>query len=462
MIIDDEVPLVIGMKRYFELRSDFQIVTSTSPLQGWNIMQKQHFDILVIDLRMPEMDGLAFISRIGKKQPDLEIIAISGHANVQDVIQCYKMGVLDFFQKPFELMTLANAIEKSSKFIEAQKTLHKTQEELLFLQKKIQKNEGSSLLGDSPEISHIREMMQKIAGFPETSVVIEGESGVGKELVAHGIHRLSQRKDNHFVAVNCSSVPETLFETEFFGHTKGSFTDATETRPGYVQYAQHGTLFLDEIGEMPLSQQSKLLRLLETKKYHQVGHAEPISCDIRIICASNRPLKKLIEEKKLREDLYYRLNQFAIVVPPLRDRAADIPVLFTFFIEQFSQRYKKSPLKVDPVVCSLLKNYPFPGNVRELKNVAERAVILADGELIRPCHIPQPDIKTTLFPVSGPSTGFNLENIEKTAIEQAIAQAGPSRKEVARLLGITPQSLDRKVEKHRIAWKPKSNPLLNK
>jgi len=350
------------------------------PSLAFDILKKNKIDIVVLDLRLPEMNGLDVLKEIKKLHPGIEVIIITGHGDMDSVIKAMRLGAIDFFTKPFRLIEVQNAIERTKKFIYLQKKLNEIKMNYSLVSKELKEKFGNNIIGKSKEIKNVLNLMVKVAKAGNTSVLITGESGTGKELVARGIHSLSDRKDHYFYAVNCSAVPENLFESSFFGHKKGAFTGANEDKKGWFEIASGGTLFLDEIGDMPAAQQSKFLRVLEEKKITKVGSHIEIPVDVRIIAATNKDAKKLITNNVLRADLYHRLSSFEINIPPLRERIEDIPLLLDHFIELFSVNLKKNIEGINKNALEKLMAYDFPGNIRELKNMIEKAVILCDGD----------------------------------------------------------------------------------
>jgi transcriptional regulator with PAS, ATPase and Fis domain len=331
--------------------------------------------------------------------------------------------------------------------------LQRTQQNFELLSEELQEKTGSTIIGESAAIKSIINLMSKIAASDKTNVLITGESGTGKELVARGIHYLSKRKHKYFYDVNCSAVPENLFESEFFGHKKGAFTGATENKIGWFQVADKGTLFLDEIGDLQLNLQTKFLRVLEQNKIRRVGSNTDVEIDVRIIAATNRDLQKLIKEDKFREDLFYRFSTFLIHLPPLRERKEDIPLLTNFFADKFARLLKRPTPKIDPKLLLKLQNHKFKGNIRELKNMVEQAIILCDGNILKLEHFP---ILNTFSENGGVDVtanldlNLNLDKLEKSIIEKALETADYDKQKAIELLNITRQSLGRRLEKYGI------------
>lgn len=417
-------------------------------------MEKNKTDLAILDIKLPEMDGLEVLKRLKKDYPSLEIIMISGHGDISSVIEAMRLGAADFFQKPFRLLEINSAIERTTRFIALQKKLNEVEKSYSLLSRELKKNTGHQLLGDSKAIKNVVGLMTKVARAGDTSVLITGESGTGKELVARGIHYLSDRAKYYFHSVNCSAIPESLFESEFFGHKKGSFTGASEHKAGWFEIANNGTLFLDEISNMPLTQQAKLLRVLEDNKITRVGTHNNIDVNVRVIAASNQKIEELSEDNKFRLDLYHRLSSFIIHIPPLRERTEDIPVLFDHFINEISLKVGKTDIKVDPRIYKILEEYHFPGNVRELKNIVERALIICEDEYLSLENFGMiaPNKTKPIIAVQSntePET-FDLEKSEKKLIVKALEKTNNNKSKAAELLNITWQSLDRRMKKFNL------------
>lgn len=445
LIVDDEKAYRENIEEFFS-NSKMKTFSAELPSLAFDILKKNKIDIVVLDLRLPEMNGLDVLKEIKKLYPEIEVIIITGHGDMDSVIKAMRLGAIDFFTKPFRLIEVQNAIERTKKFIYLQKKLNEIKMNYSLVSKELKEKFGNNIIGKSKEIKNVLNLMVKVAKAGNTSVLITGESGTGKELVARGIHSLSDRKDHYFYAVNCSAVPENLFESSFFGHKKGAFTGANEDKKGWFEIASGGTLFLDEIGDMPAAQQSKFLRVLEEKKITKVGSHIEIPVDVRIIAATNKDAKKLITNNVLRADLYHRLSSFEINIPPLRERIEDIPLLSDHFIELFSVNLKKNIKGINKNALEKLMAYDFPGNIRELKNMIEKAVILCDGDKLAAGYFGfadeeySPEIKDS----------YNLQSIEKNIIGKALQKTRFNKTKAAELLNITRQALDRRIEKYRL------------
>jgi len=451
LILDDEVRMRDEIEEFLS-GQQYIIHTSEVPSQAFKILEEKHIDILILDVKLPEMDGLEVLKKVRQTHPELEVIMISGHGDINTVIEAMRHGAFDYFQKPFRLPEINHAIERTKRFILLNKKLKSTEQKYDLLSSEIQHVFGHELITSSAAMKKVVELMTRVAATDTTSVLITGESGTGKELVARGIHFLSNRRKQFFYSVNCSAVPESLFESEFFGHKKGAFTDARDDKEGWFEIADKGTLFLDEIGDMPMSQQAKLLRVLEEKKVSKLGSRLEIPVDVRVITASNRELFELSKKGKFRNDLYHRLSTFVIEIPPLRDRKDDIPPLLEYYIYYYAEQMGKIINEIEPELTERMLEYDFPGNVRELRNMVERAIILCDKESIGwdnfSFNFSASDLESKDSII--PKDTFDLVEIEKSVILKALEQANHNKSKAAVLLNITWQALDRRLEKYNI------------
>lgn len=451
LVLDDEKVFREEIREFLE-NDGFTVLLAAKPSEAFNIFADNEIDILILDLRLPEMDGLEVLKSVKAQYPEVEVIMITGHGDMDAVIQAMRHGAVEFFPKPFRLLDMRAAIQRTKRYINLHTELKEISQTYSLVSKELIDSIGNEILGKTPAINQVIELMSKVAKADNTSVLITGESGTGKELVARGIHYLSDRKKSYFYAVNCSAIPDTLFESEFFGHKKGSFTGANEDKAGWFEIAHGGTLFLDEVVEMQPAMQSKLLRVLEERKVRRIGSSVDIPVDVRIIAATNQDVNKLLESGRFRTDLYYRLNSFEIKIPPLRERKDDIPILLDYYVRLLSQRLGKKINGIDPAISRIMMSYNFPGNVRELRNMVERAIILCDGNKLTLKNF------TGLTPSSEQTSPtstigeeiFDLDLIEKIVIMKALEKTGYKKAETAQLLNITRQSLDRRLEKYEI------------
>lgn len=446
LILDDEKRVRDEISEYLR-KNEFNIFLASCPSEAFAIMEQSAIDLAIVDIKLPEMDGLEVLKITKQKYPEIEVIMISGHGDMGSVIEAMRLGAIDYFPKPFRLIDINTSIQRSRRFIELSRQVSIYNNSISVLSKKLYQDNGSQMIGVSKAIKQVIELMERVSLTDNTSVLITGESGTGKELVALGIHHLSKRNKFLFHSVNCSAITDSLFESEFFGHRKGSFTGAIDDRQGWFETTNKGTLFLDEIGDMPMSQQAKLLRVLEERKVSRVGGNQSIQVDVRVIAASNQQLEKMAEEKKFRSDLYHRLSTFIIHIPPLRDRKEDIPLLTAHFIKVYAQSMGKKIEAVSREVSEMLQYYHFPGNIRELRNMIERAVILCDNRVLELSHFPGFSPKKPQLSKAQAVVNLDLEQMEREMIERAMVMAENNKSKAAALLNISWQSLDRRLKK---------------
>src|SRR5689334_21076045 len=340
-------------------------------------------DVVLSDLAMPETDGLWLLRALKEEMPDCPVVFLTGRGSVDAAVEAIRQGAYDFIEKPLDSAKLKVCIERA---LEKKETLREVQG----LRRRLKQLGPSDFIGQSGAMRRVFELIERVAPA-KASVAITGESGTGKEMVARSIHNLSSRHEKPFIAINCASIPATLMESEIFGHERGAFTGADQRRPGVFELAHGGTLFLDEVGEIPVELQAKLQRVLEEGRLRRLGGKVELEVDVRVLSATNRDLKAEIKANRFREDLFFRLNVFQIGLPPLRERREDLPILVQHFVEKFNRDSGKHVSGVHPEALEMLKNYEWPGNIRELRNAVERAVILCDGDLITREHLP-PDM----------------------------------------------------------------------
>ena len=371
LIIDDEIQICESIKMILDYEG-YKAVYATDAPSGLTKLNEDSFSALLLDIQMPEMNGFEALKKVKETKPELSVIIISAHGSVENAIKATKLGAFDFIEKPIDrdklLISVRNAVEQSKLMVE---------------NKEIKKNlgEGGEILGESKAIKHILEMIDKVAPL-DTRVLITGENGTGKELVARAIHTNSERKNNPFIEVNCAAIPNELIESELFGHEKGSFTGAVQQRIGKFELANTGTIFLDEVGDMSLQAQAKVLRAIEDSKIERVGGGKKIDVDVRIIAATNKKLVEEIANGNFREDLYHRLNVIPINIPPLRERLEDIPILIKHFVNDITNKHKKASVNFSADAIQFLKGLNWSGNIRELKNIIERIIIIIDKKEI--------------------------------------------------------------------------------
>lgn len=447
LILDDD-PIYRRLSTSI-LSESFEVFTADRPSSAFEILKKTDIDYVICDYRLPEMDGLDVLERVKAKYPDVEVIMISDSGDMDTVIDAMRRGAVDYFRKPFSPSDIWMSVEKLKKLSILKKQFQNEKNKKNSLQKIVNQEMGLEMIGNSKTISDIKNQMAMVAQTPDTSVLILGESGTGKELVARGIHNMSARKNEFFGAVNMSAIPEDLFESEFFGHRKGSFTGAISDKAGWFETADKGTVFLDEIGEMSLQLQVKLLRVLEDRTFTKIGTQKSINFDIRLVAATNKAIDVLLGNKEFRTDLFHRIGTFIIQLPPLRERKSDLPMLIEYFTEFYAHKLNKPTPVVNPSVLKLLEQYHFPGNIRELRNIIERAVILcADDEM-------NTDSIMILSKVNNMANNsvvsfdtLDLNEIEKQTIMKALDLSNNNISEAAKMLNIEWNALYRRIQKY--------------
>jgi DNA-binding NtrC family response regulator len=442
LLVDDEPAALSALKRVFR-QSPYEVHTAGSGAAALQILGRAPIDAAMVDLLMPAMDGMALLEHLRVHYPTVQVVILTGHGGVQEAVQAVKLGAVDFFQKPFETENLQARIAQ----------LHRMwllERENRLLKQQVQTEAGfDHLIGSAEAILNVKKMILQVAPS-DAPILIQGETGTGKELVAQAIHHHSQRSKQPFVAVDCAGISETLLGSELFGHVKGAFTGAFEHTAGLVRSADKGTLFLDEVGELPLSMQVKLLRTIQEKEVRPVGASRSYPVNVRFLAATNRNLEEEVAQGRFRQDLYYRLNVVVMTVPPLRDRMDDVPLLVRHFIHQF--RTPASPVRTiskEALVC--LMAYEWPGNVRELENAMRRAVAMGQA-----AHIASRDLPDTILAATGaveplrpdPATaGLSMSAYEAAAIRNALVQCRGNRRKAAGLLEIGEATLYRKIKK---------------
>ncbi|MEW5763010.1 MAG: sigma-54 dependent transcriptional regulator [Bacillota bacterium] len=438
LVIDDEEEMRWALTKALA-QEGYGVVGAGTARQGLEILRTKAPALVLLDLKLPDMDGLDVLRLVKESYPGLPVIMITGYGTIETAVQALKRGAAGYITKPFDLHELKLVVRRVLE-------INQLHSELDFLRSELTRN-YQDLVGCSRAVLELRELIRRVAPTDAT-VLITGESGTGKEVVAVAIHRLSPRGQGPFVPVNCAAVPEHLLESELFGHEKGAFTGAIKRHIGRFELAHRGTIFLDEVTEMSPVMQAKLLRVLQDKTFTRVGGTQTLHVDMRVIAATNRPVEDAVAEGHFREDLYYRLNVVRIHIPPLRERREDVPLLVRHFLQRFRPCYQSAG--ISPEALELLCRYRWPGNVRELQNVIERALILCQGEEIRPHHLPR-ELQEGLpaaqsLPV--PGEDLSLEQVEKLLIQRALVKTGGNRSRAARLLGISRSALLYRMQKY--------------
>lgn len=439
LLIDDDKNALDGLMKILA-QDGYPVSGVLSGYEALNLLSKKNFDIIVTDMKLPGIGGLSLIRELRKKEEPVAIVVITAYSSVKTAVEAIKCGADDYLTKPINVEELELVLEK---LWERQQLIAQNR---LLKEKLKDKYKFSELVGSTPQMQRIFKMVEDVA--PSTaSILILGETGTGKELVANAIHYQSDRTCMPFIALHCAALSEGVLESELFGHEKGAFTGAVQSRKGRFELADGGTLFLDEVGEMSLKVQVKLLRVLEKGEFERVGGEKTVKVDVRLIAATNRDLEKEVSEGRFREDLFYRLNVITIHLPPLRERREDIPILSNFFIIKYIKKYKKEIKGFAPEAMEALYTYHWPGNVRELENVIERGVVLCKKSMITVDQLPKnivPD-KEDITMIKIP-LGISLKEAEKEIIQKTLLMAHSNKKEAAKILGISTRKIEYKVK----------------
>ncbi len=448
LVVDDETK----MRRLLEImlrQMGYEVLQAGDGRQALEILQEQVVDLIITDLRMPELDGIGLLRQLRARNNDISVIVVTAYGTVESAVEAMKYGACDYIVRPFELEAVEAAVKRALK-------LGKVQMENRYLRQQVDKGWGD-FIGASPEMQKVYTMIQQVAPT-RTGVLIQGETGTGKELVARAIHRASPRADSLFVPINCAAIPAEILESELFGYSKGAFTGANKEHTGKFELADGGTLFLDEITEMDFNIQAKLLRVLQERTLERLGSNRTISVDIRVIAASNRDPRHAVIEKKLREDLFYRLNVFTIQLPPLRERPTDIIPLANHFLKKHAAEFGFSYDGLDQQASASLIAYSWPGNVRELENMMERAIVLSGGKTITIDHLPHEmhteseiigEARAVITEDGDSALNPQIERLEKSLIDQALLKTKGNKSKAAQLLKISERSLWYKLKKYQ-------------
>lgn len=451
LIVDDEKLIRWSMRQKLE-SWNYQITEAQTLQEARALVQRELPDLITLDMKLPDGSGIDFLKQIRESHAEIPIIVITAFGVVDVAVQALKLGAYDFIEKPinFEKLenSIRNALETNRLKTQVAQTSKSNQSRFRL----------ESIVGKSKALHEVLEMIQRLARAGASTLLVQGESGTGKDLVSRALHYESSRRDNPFFALNCAAIPETLIETELFGYEKGAFTDAKTMKKGVFEMADGGTVFLDEISEMHINMQSKFLRVLEDQTFRRVGGVKDISVNVQVVASTNRNLEQSVREGKFREDLFYRLSVIPILIPPLRERKEDIPVLVDHFIQRYNIQFRKNVKGITPDGLKLLMAYPWPGNIRELKNAVERAMILVDTDMIDvtqlPIRISEPAGSVSLSQPGGdqlvklPPEGAGLDDVERELIQQALQYANGNKTKASKLLKISRDTLRYKVQKH--------------
>jgi two-component system, NtrC family, response regulator HydG len=448
LIVDDEEMHAEAVAESLQ-RVGYECVVATSGAAGARKIEAEDFDVILTDLRMQDIDGMAIVRKAKQHSPDAEVVVITGHGDIKTAVEAIKEGAANYLEKPVDMAELRKIVDRAARYHRQARTIPELKRQL------DEKFGFEGVVGNSPRMHKVIDHLRNIAPT-SAAVLIEGETGTGKELVAKAIHNNSPRKNKPFVAMNCTALNENLLDDELFGHEPGAFTGADRLRKGKFEHANGGTLFLDEVGDMPLPLQAKLLRVLENGEVYRIGSNEPVRVNVRLLSATNRDLEEAVAKGTFRQDVYYRLKVVTVRLPPLRERKVDIPLLLEHFIKDFNHRHGKHVKRVSDEVRKAMDSYEWPGNVRELRNTIESMVVqdqdgvldvddLAEGDPLR-------RVQYSERPASGPSSlvGRPLAEVERYYMEQALQLTDGNREEAARMLGIGERTLYRDMQNWKL------------
>jgi len=457
LVIDDEPTLAGNIQKYLQ-KAGYEVKVAHEASEGLEQMREFGPDAVILDYRLPGMDGLAALREIRRIDPKVKVLMITAHGSIEVAIEAIRAGAFDYLHKPVVLSELKLAVEKALGQNQIESTLEYYQAQ------QASKGGLAAIVGESASIRELRAQVRQVLNAEAAlkdappPVLITGETGTGKELVARALHFDGRRAEGNFIELNCATLPEHLIEAELFGHERGAFTDAKERKLGLIEAAHGGTLFLDEIGEMPSSAQVKLLRVLEDRAVRRLGAVRDRTIDVRLVAATNRSLPKMMNDGEFRSDLYYRLTTITLTLPPVRERQGDIPLLAEFFLDIFGRRYRRNALRFSKQALAALEAHDWPGNVRELRNAVERAVMLASGDLISADHLAlagspsaagsdryRQRLGNGAFEL--PEEGLKIEELERDLITQALTRTKGNVTKAARLLGLTRDTLRYRIDK---------------
>lgn len=443
LIVDDEVNIRSALATMLE-KLGYAVLTASGGEEALKRMEEGLCHVVVLDLKMPGMDGMDLLRKIKGRSPQTEVIVMTAYGSIETAVEAMKLGAYDYLSKPIDKERFPIVIEKALEHQRLSLENLKLRESLAI------KTRFEQMIGESQVMKQVYELVDLVAGS-DVMVLLTGESGCGKELVARAIHQQSPRAQGPFITVNCGALPESLFESEMFGYEKGAFTGAVGTKMGRFELADRGTLFLDEIGELSLKNQVDFLRVLESKEFRRLGGTKLVKVDMRIIAATNRNLEQAVKEGTFREDLYYRLNVIPVHIPPLRERKEDIPLLVEFFLNELTEAHHRERIELSSDALRQMMNYSWPGNVRELKNVIERLVVTVKENTIHVKHLPAEIQTSKEFEKTMVVTlGKPLKDIEREVIGRTLTEITSHREQAAKILGISPRALHYKIKSYKI------------
>jgi two-component system response regulator AtoC len=440
LVVDDE--RLIRWTLSERLSADGHLVVEAETARAAIARFSPDIDLVLLDFKLPDSDGLQVLKTMKAQDPDVPVILLTAFSSIETAVEAMKQGAYHYANKPFNLDELSLVVQK------ALETTRLRREVKALRASRSEPYAINRIVGDSGPMLALKTVLQKVAASPASTVLVRGESGTGKDLAAKTIHFNSERASKPFMNITCSALPDALLESELFGHERGAFTDARQQKIGLLESAEGGTVFLDEIGEMVPGLQAKLLRFLEEKAFKRVGGSADVRVDVRVIAATNRDLEEAVKEGKFREDLYYRLNVMPITMPSLREHPADVPLLISHYVDVFNREFRKHIKGVAPEAMNLLKAYRWPGNIRELRNAVERAMLLAEGDWLTPDLLPLSAARaSTAQTMELPEGGVNLDMLERELVVQALQRTGGNQTKAAALLGLNRDQIRYRIEK---------------
>ncbi len=444
VVIDDEVLIRKSLTKVLRARG-YRVETAATGSAGVDLVERIRPQVAILDMRLPDTDGLSVLRRVKAAAIDTQVIVITAFGDVDSAVEAMKLGAADFVRKPYELDEITLAVDSAAQAFARENELE------AYKRTAFDRVLGDEIIGESPAMVELRELLAKVAASEATTVLIEGDSGTGKELAARALHYRSERAEFPLVEVNCSQFQEPLLNNELFGHEKGAYTDAREVKKGLVELCDRGTLFLDEVGDMPLGTQAMLLRFIDQRQFKRVGGTENISVDLRIVTATNKRMAEEVQRDRFREDLYYRLKVVSITLPPLRERGDDVLLLARHFLVEFSRKFKKDFADIAPEAAEALLRYSWPGNVRQLRNLIERIVLLEPGPRLLVDHLPPEIVDVDVVAQAHAAGGsLSLAEIEERHIRQVMRMTSGNKSRASRVLGISRPTLIEKLKRMNV------------
>jgi len=451
LVVDDEKLIRWSLKEHLQ-QEGYKVTAVEDGKSTIQALSEEAIDLVLLDYKLPDMNGLEVLAQLRTVQPDLPVVMVTSYSSVENAVAAMRAGANDYVTKPFRNEDITLRVERVLETGRLRKEVEQ------FRQEQFQRFGFNKVVGSSPQLQAVLKLVERVLPLGDSTILIQGESGTGKDVLAKAIHYGGPRANGPYVNITCTALPESLLESELFGHEKGSFTDAKAQKKGLIEVANGGTLFLDEIGDMTLYLQSKMLRFLEDKAFRRVGGQKDIHVDLRVIAATNRDLKKLVEKGQFREDLYFRLKVIPIVLPPLRERTGDVPLLAQHFISEFNREFKKNVKGIMPALLKRLEEYPWPGNIRELRNTIERAMILGTQDYLGAEDLPldlfdepsEKDKTASGSILSLTRKGVHLEDLERDLVVQALRLTNGNQTQAGRLLGLNRDQIRYRIEKFKL------------